>query len=206
MWIPRTPKFIQNAFDEAIWSVPTKEKELYLTFDDGPNPLSTPFVLRKLKKFDAKATFFCVGENVERNIDIFQQVVHAGHTVGNHSYSHKNGWHSDNDSYYNDVDRASKLIDSPYFRPPYGKLKYSQYKFLKSKFKIVMWDVLAEDYKASMSAGDCVEKIKKQALPGSVIVLHDNDKFYEKLRVVLPEILEYFSDQGFVFKPFSRAS
>lgn len=206
MWIPRTPKFIQNAFDEAIWSVPTKEKELYLTFDDGPNPLSTPFVLRKLKKFDAKATFFCVGENVERNIDIFQQVVHAGHTVGNHSYSHKNGWYSDNDSYYNDVDRASKLIDSPYFRPPYGKLKYSQYKFLKSKFKIVMWDVLAEDYKASMSAGDCVEKIKKQALPGSVIVLHDNDKFYEKLRVVLPEILEYFSDQGFVFKPFSRAS
>lgn len=206
MWIPRTPKFIQNAFDEAIWSVPTKEKELYLTFDDGPNPLSTPFVLRKLKKFDAKATFFCVGENVERNIDIFQQVVHAGHTVGNHSYSHKNGWYSDNDSYYNDVDRASKLIDSPYFRPPYGKLKYSQYKFLKSKFKIVMWDVLAEDYKASMSAGDCVEKIKKQALPGSVIVLHDNDKFYEKLRIVLPEILEYFSDQGFVFKPFSRAS
>lgn len=206
MWIPKTPKFIQNAFDEAIWSIPTKEKELYLTFDDGPNPLSTSFALRKLKKFDAKATFFCVGENVERNIDIFQQVIHAGHTVGNHSYSHKNGWYSDNDSYYNDIDRASKLIDSPYFRPPYGKLKYSQYKFLKSKFKIVMWDVLAEDYKASMTAKDCVEKIKKQALPGSVIVLHDNDKFYEKLRVVLPEILEHFSAQGFVFKPFSRAN
>jgi len=175
------------------------EKKVYLTFDDGPIPEVTPWVLDQLDKYDAKATFFCVGQNVEKYGDIFHQVKSQGHTIGSHTYNHISGWASDNLDYMLNVRKASKICESNIFRPPYGKIRPSQTRFLKHHYRIVMWDVLSGDFDPNISAEQCLQNVLKNTIAGSIVVFHDSIKSFEKLKFVLPRVLNYYSEQGYQF-------
>lgn len=206
MYLTKTPKFIQSLFPNLTWNIPNdSEKVIYLTFDDGPIPEVTPWVLKELDKYDAKATFFCVGENVERHDDVFQQVVNAGHTVGNHTYHHLSGWQSDNIPYYHDIRKCARLVKSNLFRPPYGRLKPKQTQFLTRHYKVVMWDVLSGDFDETLSAEECFANVIKAAAPGSIIVFHDSLKAESKLKKVLPQVLEYFDRLSYKFEAISTS-
>ncbi|MFO7828613.1 MAG: polysaccharide deacetylase family protein [Bacteroidales bacterium] len=187
-------------FRDLTWHFAEKGNELYLTFDDGPTPDITVWVLSVLKEYQAKATFFCLGCQVEKHPKLYQQIVDEGHAVGNHSYSHLNGWLSGNQKYYSDVKKASEFISSKLFRPPYGKISPLQLKHLKKEYQIIMWDVLSYDYHPKTSPQKCLKNIINHARPGSIIVFHDNKKAEKNLKAILPEILEYYSSRGFVFK------
>ncbi len=180
-----------------------KDKVLYLTFDDGPIPEVTPWVLETLNKFNAKATFFCIGQNAEKYPEILKNILDAGHSVGNHTMQHLNGWKSSCKEYSQDVMECKKFIYSSLFRPPYGKIKISQVRALKKEFKIIMWDVLSKDYDRSLNGDACFEQIKRKSRNGSIIVFHDSVKAEERLRFALPETLKYFSQSGFEFKAIS---
>lgn len=182
-----------------VWDMPNHEKKLYLTFDDGPTPIITSKVLDILKTYDAKGTFFCLGRNVERHLELLNEIIANGHSVGNHSYSHLKGWRSDNDEYFNDIALASQYIDSKLFRPPYGQIKRSQAKILKYHYKIVMWSVMTHDYEFRISKERCLKATLKHCREGSIIVFHDSVKASEKLFYVLPKLLEEFSSRGFSF-------
>ena len=185
---------MSKLFPELIWNFPDHKDTLYLTFDDGPTPVVTPWVLDVLKEYNTKATFFCLGKNVEKYPDIFERVKSEEHCVGNHGYSHLNGWITRNKVYYSDVERAGGYIDSRLFRPAFGKIKPSQVHFLKHRYKIVMWNVMSYDFKERISKEKYLEKLKKNIKGGSIIVFHDTDKAFNKLSYVLPKILE---DPGF---------
>ncbi len=190
---------LKTVFPSATWNLSTGKKNIYLTFDDGPLPGITPFVLETLKQYNAKATFFCVGENVQRNEDLFRRVIEEGHAAGNHTFSHLNGWKTSTPAYLADVEACRKLVPSALFRPPYGKLRPAQYKALMKKYRIVMWNVLSRDYDSNVSAERCLENVIENAGNGSIIVFHDNYKSEKSLRYVLPRVLEHFSGKGFGF-------
>jgi peptidoglycan-N-acetylglucosamine deacetylase len=200
MYFVRTPKLIQNLIPNYTWSIPTDEKVLYLTFDDGPIPEITPWVLDTLKKFNAKATFFCVGDNVKRNPSVFQQVLAEGHAVGNHTFSHINGWDSDNIPYFHNVRHCAKLVKSTLFRPPYGRLTPKQTQFLTRHYDIVMWDVLSGDFDQDISKEECLRNVISATKRGSIIVFHDSMKAAERMMYALPRVLEYFSANGYRFE------
>lgn len=187
-------------FPDLKWYFPDKENELYLTFDDGPTPKITEWVLSVLREYHAKATFFCLGQKVEKYPDIYQQILDEGHTTGNHTYSHLNGWRTNNQQYFNDIKRASEFISSKLFRPPYGRISPLQLKNLKKEYQIIMWDILSDDYHPKTSPQKCLKNIINHAKPGSIIVFHDNEKAIVNLKYALPEILKHYSAQGFVFK------
>ncbi len=172
---------------------------MFLTFDDGPIPEVTPFVLDLLKEYKAKATFFCVGENILKNKAIYERIIHEGHSIGNHTFSHVNGWKSENKKYLEDVDQCQMLVESKLFRPPYGKLKPSQIQSLKKQYSIIMWDVLSKDYDFRISPEKCSQRVLKQVKPGSIIVFHDSKKAESKLRYALPQTLKHFSTLGYNF-------
>jgi peptidoglycan-N-acetylglucosamine deacetylase len=200
----KTPWWIKKIYPFYTWSVPTKEKVLYLTFDDGPHPDATPFVLRELKKFDALATFFCIGKNVLAWPDIYQTILNEGHAVGNHTQNHVNGWNIQTDTYLKDIAEAANYIDSNLFRPPYGRITLFQAKNLKAAMKgktpeIIMWDVLSADFDTSITAEQSLQFVIFRSVPGSIIVFHDSEKAYSKLSYVLPKVLHHFSKQGFRF-------
>ena len=199
MYLTRTPNFIQNLFPNFTWRVPTEQKVAYLTFDDGPIPEITPWVLDQLNAYQAKATFFCVGENVTKHPDIFEMVVQRGHQVGNHTYNHLSGWSTDNMDYYHNVRKCAQLVKSSLFRPPYGRLKPHQVQFLQRHYQIVMWDVLSGDFDFRQTAAQCLENVCANAQAGSIIVFHDSIKTNDKLRVLLPQVLEYFARKDFRF-------
>lgn len=199
MYLVKTPKFIQNLFPNFTWSIPTANQEIFLTFDDGPIPEVTPWVLEQLAQYNAKATFFCVGDNVQKNPEVFQQVLDAGHTVGNHTYNHLNGWASDNLPYFHNIRKCANLVNSDLFRPPYGRLKPGQAQFLQRHYRIVMWDVLSGDFDPNISKEQCLNNITDKAKAGSIIVLHDSIKAKEKLYYVLPKVLKHFSSLGYTF-------
>ncbi len=199
MYLVKTPKFIQSLFPNFTWRIPTKEKQLFLTFDDGPIPEVTPWVLDQLAQYQAKATFFCVGENVKNNPAIFSQVIEAGHTVGNHTNNHFNGWLTDNLPYFHNIRQCAQLVPSSLFRPPYGKLKPSQAQFLQRHYRIVMWDILSGDFDPKISKEQCLNNVIDKAKAGSIIVLHDSLKAKDKLYYVLPKVLEHFSALGYRF-------
>lgn len=200
MYLIKTPKFIRNLFPNFTWKIETKKPVIYLTFDDGPIPEVTPWVLEQLEKFDAKATFFCVGENVIKNPEIFKSVKAAGHTIGSHTFNHLSGWSADNIPYFHNVRRGASITKSELFRPPYGRLKRSQAQFLQRHYKVVMWDVLAGDWDPNISSEQCYRNVINNASPGSIVVLHDSLKSKENLEYALPRILEHFSGLGYRFE------
>ena len=200
MYLIKTPKFIQALFPNFTWRIPGKEKVLYLTFDDGPIPEVTPWVLSQLKQFQAKATFFCVGDNVNKYPKVFDQVVQAGHSVGNHTFNHLNGWGSENIPYFHNVRRCARLVKSELFRPPYGRMKPKQAQFLQRHYRIIMWDVLSGDFDAKISPEQCYHNVLNNAKPGSIIVFHDSIKAMERLKYTLPKILSHYTEKGYRFE------
>ena len=191
---------MQTMFPNYTWNVKTDEKIIYLTFDDGPIPEVTPWVLDMLDKYDAKATFFCVGENVEKHPSVFEQVLNAGHAVGNHTYNHLNGWETDILPYFHNVRNCARLVQSSLFRPPYGKLTPKQTQFLARHYRIVMWDVLSGDFDQEISKDDCLNNVILSARRGSVIVFHDSLKAESRMKYALPRVLEHFTAKGYRFE------
>ena len=204
MFFVKTPFWLKKVFKNYVWSISTKEKVIYLTFDDGPHPKATPFVLEQLDKYNAKATFFCIGKNIVLYPDVYQKVIDNGHTVGNHTHNHLNGWKTDLNTYLTNIDKASKLISSKLFRPPYGRIKRQQGRELRERgFKIIMWEVLSGDFDRTLSGEKCFRNIAENAGKGSIIVFHDSEKAFSNLNYSLPPVLEYFSKQGYIFKGIS---
>ncbi|HUH32451.1 MAG TPA: polysaccharide deacetylase family protein, partial [Daejeonella sp.] len=170
MYIAKSPFWLQWFYPSAIWHKSRKEKSIYLTFDDGPIPVVTPFVLNTLKSFNAKATFFCIGDNVKKHPEIYQQVLDEGHSVGNHTYNHLKGWNTDDVIYLENVSECAKLVKSNLFRPPYGRASRSQISNLKSQYSIVMWDVLSGDFDTSITPEKCLKNVISHTENGSIIV------------------------------------
>jgi peptidoglycan/xylan/chitin deacetylase (PgdA/CDA1 family) len=200
MYLVKTPKFIPNLFPNFTWKIPTQEKVLYLTFDDGPVPEVTPWVLEQLEEYNAKATFFCVGENVQHHPDIFNRVTAAGHSVGSHTFNHLNGWVTDNVPYFHNVRYGAQLVGTELFRPPYGRIKRKQAQFLQRHYRIVMWDVLSGDFDNDLDANQVAQNVIQNAKPGSIVVFHDSLKAIRNLRKALPQVLKHFSDLGYRFE------
>lgn len=200
MYLVKTPRLIQNLLPTFTWRIPTEEKVLYLTFDDGPIPEVTPWVLDTLRRFNAKATFFCVGDNVKKHPSVFQQVLAEGHAVGNHTFNHLNGWDSENISFFHNVRHCAKLVKSSLFRPPYGRLTPKQTQFLTRHYQIVMWDVLSGDFDQTISKEDCLSNVMASTKRGSIIVFHDSQKAAERMMYTLPRVLEHFAAKGYRFE------
>ena len=204
MYLTKIPLFIQKLYPNRVWKVPCKEKKIFLTFDDGPNEISTLPILQILHTYNIKATFFCVGENVQLYPAIFKKIIQYGHIVGNHTYHHLNGWKTLNEAYIQDVYKAKQVIPSKLFRPPYGKIKNKQAKILNSEFKIIMFDVIAGDFDQHCSAEKCLLNIKKNSNNGSIILLHDSIKTWFKVKIILPQIIEYFLKNNYTFEIFKN--
>ncbi|MEJ0103416.1 MAG: polysaccharide deacetylase family protein [Bacteroidota bacterium] len=200
----KTPWWLKKIYSSYLWNIDTKKKILYLTFDDGPHPEATPFILNELKKHNALATFFCIGKNVLAWPDIYKRILDEGHSVGNHTQNHLNGWKTNNEQYMKDIAEAAKYIDSDLFRPPYGRITSFQAKHLRSamrgrKAKVVMWDVLSADFDVSVTPGECMENVIFKSEPGSIIVFHDSEKAFSKIQYCVPKILKFFSEKGYCF-------
>jgi peptidoglycan/xylan/chitin deacetylase (PgdA/CDA1 family) len=214
----KTPWFLKRIiYPSLTWEKPTKEKILYLTFDDGPHPTATPFVLEQLKQYNAKATFFCIGKNVAEHKEIYQQVLNEGHKVGNHTFDHLNGWTTDNETYFRNIFEATKYIDSNLFRPPYGRITKLQAKVLQGinergpalveknenknlpSFTIIMWSIVSGDFDEKISPQKCFQNVLRDVKPGNIIVFHDSSKAWPRMSFALPPMLEHFSKQGYSF-------
>jgi len=204
----KTPWLVKKTFRSYVWNIPSKEKVIYLTFDDGPTPEITEKVLDILAQYEAKATFFCVGKNVAANPIIYQRIINEDHAIGNHTYNHLKGWKNDNATYINDIEKTQEVLNSKLttynsklFRPPYGKLKPSQGKALQKRaYKIILWDVLARDWDNTISKESVLNNIINNTENGSIVVLHDSIKASKNMLYALPKTLEYFSKKGFIFK------
>ena len=193
--------FLSRLFPNLVWKIASEGKKVFITFDDGPHPEVTTEVLAILKEFGAKATFFCVGENVKNFPDTFQKIIKDGHSVGNHTYNHLKGWKIKTPEYIKNIDKASQYIHTNLFRPPYGKIKFFQYAKLAKKYKIIMWTCLSGDFMANRSKEKCLEKVIRCSKPGSVVVFHDSVKTREKALYVLPKYLEYLRNRGYSMEP-----
>ncbi|MEO6454298.1 MAG: polysaccharide deacetylase family protein [Ginsengibacter sp.] len=203
VYLIKTPWWLKKLYSECIWDIKTEEKNLYLTFDDGPHPVATPYVLEQLKRFDAKATFFCIGKNVKEHFDLYQKIINEGHKPGNHTYDHLNGWKEADKTYLQNIFEAKKIIDSNLFRPPYGRVTKFQLKQLsadKYKLTTIMWSIISGDFDKTISEDNCLLNVIKNAKPGSIILFHESEKAYSKLLFALPKVLEYFSKRGYKFK------
>lgn len=199
MFWTKPPYLLQLLFSGFIWRCNPEKKSIYLTFDDGPVPEVTPLVLDLLKQYNAKATFFCVGENAKKYPELFARITNEGHKVGNHTYNHLNGWKTGCHLYLENVKKCSQVINSNLFRPPYGKITFKQARLLKPDYKIIMWDVLSYDYSVEISKEDCFKNIKKHTKSGSIIVFHDSEKAKNNLMSALPNTLDHFSKEGYSF-------
>jgi peptidoglycan/xylan/chitin deacetylase (PgdA/CDA1 family) len=206
-WI-KTNALIKRIFSNYCWDIPNKENKVYLTFDDGPTPEITEWVLSELKKHNAKATFFCIGNNIEKHPDIFEKVINDGHVIGNHTYDHLMGWKTATEAYLENSLLCDTQIkkstaqnsQSKLFRPPYGKITKSQSAHLRQLgYKIVMWDVLSADFDRNISPEKCLQNVIKNVKSGSVIVFHDSVKASQNLKFALPKTLEYLKENNFTF-------
>ncbi len=199
MILASMPKVVTKAFPSLIWRLPEEEKILYLTFDDGPIPETTPWILSVLKDFDAKATFFCVGDNVNKYTYLYDKLLENGHSVGNHTFNHLNGWKTEPDIYTQNIKKAEKYIHSNLFRPPHGLIRNTQYQSIRDDYKVIMWDVLSMDYDKKISQEQCLKNVTNNAKPGSIVVFHDSIKAWDNLEFALPKTLKHFSDLGYQF-------
>ena len=204
MYLARVPRLVQSLFPAYTWraegaSSVAAEPRVYLTFDDGPIPEVTPWVLDQLAGFQARATFFCVGENAERHPDLLRRLRREGHAVGNHTHNHLSGWGTDTETYVANVERADRAVGSRLFRPPYGRLRPSQAEALRSRYRIVMWDVLSGDFDADLAPRKCVRNVLTNVRPGSIVVFHDSLKGERNLRYALPRVLETLTRRGYRF-------
>lgn len=218
--IVKTPKAARRLLPSALWKVRTRDKKIYLTFDDGPIAEATPQVLDILQAYKAKASFFVLGKNVAANPEIYYRILSEGHKIGNHTFDHLNGWQVQNDVYYENVaqcaskleamgthtvaagpDHAEEIAEEhPYFRPPYGKLTIAQYNKLKKLYKIVMWDVLSFDFDLRITQEQVLDNVIKNAVPGSIVVFHDSLKAMSKMLYALPLVLEHYTRLGYTFE------
>lgn len=200
----KTPWWAKKLFPDYVWHIGTKENIVYLTFDDGPHPHVTPWVLKQLKMYNAKATFFCIGANVVKHPETFKQLIDEGHSVGNHTQHHLNGWKTKPSVYLNDVAIAAGSVHTNLFRPPYGKIKKAQAKGLNealqtSKAKVIMWDVLSADFDLKTTPKACVKNVITNAVAGSIVVFHDSQKAERNLKAALPAVLKNLKERGYEF-------
>lgn len=204
MYFVKSNIALRVLYPGRYWKINTSGKKiLYLTFDDGPHPDITPFVLKELRRYNAKATFFCIGNNVQKYPDTYGRILAEAHTVGNHTFSHRNGWKTNADHYLEDIDKTYKIISSNLFRPPYGRMSFAQEKLFKEKYpdkQIIMWDVLSGDFDTDISWEKCLKNVTSKATAGSIIVFHDSEKAFERLRYALPRTLDHFAELGFTFR------
>lgn len=207
IYFAKTPGLLKRFYPSCIWNFSKDSNAIYLTFDDGPHPVATPFVLDVLKEYQARATFFCIGKNVVTYPDIYKRILNEGHTVGNHTHNHLNGWKTPDREYINNIGEARKYIDSNLFRPPYGRITKFQIRLLtaeenlkqKTVFKIIMWDVLSGDFDISTTAEKCAANVTSKAKAGSIVVFHDSEKALPRMQKALTESLKYFSARGLQF-------
>ena len=212
-WV-KTNYFVKKIFPNYVWDIPNNENKVFLTFDDGPIPEITEWTLEQLKKYDAKATFFCIGNNIEKHPDIFQKIIDDNHALGNHTFNHLNGWKNSTEDYIENVKLCQSQITNPkshpsdselaqqilnLFRPPYGKIKPSQSKILrKLGYKIIMWDILSYDFDQTITPEKCLDNVLKNVVNGSIIVFHDNVKAEQNIKYALPKTLAFLKEKGFV--------
>lgn len=202
MIIEQPAKWLRWLYPKAIWRMDPHDHSVYLTFDDGPIPEATPFILHTLKEYQVKATFFMVGENVKKHPQLFHQIIEEGHQVGNHTYNHLGAFKHWTMTYVFNTEKANELIMSHLFRPPHGWMRWSEYFWLRRKYDIIMWDVVTRDYSKWLTAEDVVNNIKKYVRNGSIITFHDSIKSIDKLRTALPASLEWLKKEGYAFKTF----
>lgn len=224
MYLIKTPLLLKKLYPNSlIWNKSRDDKSIFLTFDDGPIPIVTPWVIKTLKKFNAKATFFCIGDNIHKNHQIFEQLKLNGHAIGNHTYHHLSGWKTENETYFANIKKCQELTQTNLFRPPYGRIKKSQIKMILSEKQeqrakskdglqnpstlnpkpptsIIMWDVLSGDFDTSLSPEKCLKNVLKHTENGSIVVFHDSLKAWDRLEYVLPRALEYWCNKGYNFR------
>jgi len=201
MHLVKTPWLLKKLYSQFVWNI-NNSRCIYLTFDDGPIPIVTPFVLNILKQYNAKATFFCIGDNVRRHPDIFEQVKNDGHAIGNHTYNHLKGWDTDDQTYLENFEQADKLLNTKLFRPPYGRMKRSQAKLLqnaKPGLEIIMWSVLSGDFDLNLAHEKCLENVLKNTRAGDIVLFHDSLKARERMEYALPRAMEVWSKKGYEF-------
>lgn len=191
----RPPKFLRRLMPSLIWEL-EGDQEVFLTFDDGPTPGVTEWILDELSKHNAKATFFCLGKNVEQYPYLYDMIIEQGHKVGNHTYSHQKGWGMSLERYVEDVDFGNQFLKSDLFRPPYGRIKPSQARVLSERYSLIMWDVLSQDYSHLISPRKCLRNVTKHVQNGSIVVFHDSLKSFRNLRYALPRTLDYLDKMG----------
>lgn len=197
----KIPSWLRVYNRDICWKVSDTERNIYLTFDDGPHPIVTPYILDLLNEYDIKASFFCIGNQVEKYLDIYNRIIKEGHTVGNHSYSHRSGWKLPVDEYVSDILKASEFIKSKLFRPPYGRITPAQFKVLKNQYRIVMWDILSKDYDIDINDELVIKNATSGLSEGSIIVMHDNDKTADRMGYILPAIISRLKEDNWTFKP-----
>ena len=200
MYFVKTPSIAKPLYRDLIWNIKTHDPVLYLTFDDGPTPGITKWVLEELERYGAKATFFCIGDKVARHPDLYRMIKSAGHCTGNHSYNHLNGWNTPDDKYIENIEQCKTVVASRLFRPPYGKASRSQIKKLKDKYRIIMWDVLSGDFDSALTPEQCAENVIRHASKGSIVVFHDSEKAQENMMHALTETLKHFTKRGMRFE------
>jgi len=203
LYLTNSPVWLKWLYPTLTWHKSRKKKHVYLTFDDGPIPLVTPYVLKTLKKFNCKATFFCIGDNIRKNPSILADVLAAGHVIGNHTYNHLKGWKSSDKDYLDNIKACAELTGIRLFRPPYGRIKKSQISLIRKHFpetEIIMWDVLSADFDETISKDQCTQNVLRNTKNGSIIVFHDSLKAFDRMEYALPFILESLLKQGFEFK------
>ncbi len=203
-YLVKTPKIVKWFYGSLVWNKSRQMNDIYLTFDDGPTPEVTIWVLDILDQFDIPATFFCIGKNVSAHPHIYQEIVKRGHSIGNHTYNHLNGWTTDDGIYLSDIERTNEVISSTLFRPPYGRIKKSQIKKLKNQYNIIMWDVLSGDFDQTKNADHCIQTVTKNVQNGSIIVFHDSEKAFPRLKPALKPTIEFLLKKGYNFKKLSN--
>jgi peptidoglycan/xylan/chitin deacetylase (PgdA/CDA1 family) len=203
-YLTKTPALLKALYKSCVWNLSPARQSVYLTFDDGPHPQATPFILEQLRKYEAKGTFFCIGKNVIEHPQIYQQILEEGHHIGNHTHNHLNGWKTGTDKYIENILEARKYIHSSLFRPPYGRITPFQVKHLRKAIpdaQVIMWDVLSADFDTERSGEECVQNVVFKARAGSIIVFHDSTKAWDRLEYALPRVLAHFRKQQLSMEP-----